>query len=174
VYGDVNRIKQILYNLIGNAMKFTKHGSVTINCLIQARRLKVTVTDTGPGIDAAGQQLLFRKFQQTAQSIITRDDTRGTGLGLYISKLLIEHMGGQIRLEHSEVGKGSTFSFTMPFATPAQIKAGALVDTDSSSPAIAGPAAPAAARAYAKPKTPSVPAAKPKAKTTSARKTPGN
>jgi signal transduction histidine kinase len=150
VYGDMNRVKQILYNLIGNAMKFTKQGSVTINCLIQGRRLKVTVTDTGPGISPEGQQLLFHKFQQTAQSIITRDDTRGTGLGLYISKLLVEHMGGEIRLEHSEVGKGSTFSFTLPFATAAQIKAGAPTDTGNEavgpakSPQAGATAAPAA------------------------------
>ncbi|HEX3082243.1 MAG TPA: ATP-binding protein, partial [Candidatus Saccharimonadia bacterium] len=64
--------------------------------------------------------ILFHKFQQATSSIVTRDNTRGTGLGLYISKLLVEQMGGTIKLEHSEVGKGSTFSFTIPVATDKQ------------------------------------------------------
>jgi signal transduction histidine kinase len=122
VYGDESRIKQILYNLIGNGMKFTDKGSVTISAQPEGKVLKVFVTDTGPGISEEAQQLLFHKFQQAGQSILTRDNTRGTGLGLYISKLLLEHMGGTVRLEHSEVGKGSTFSFTMPLATESQIK----------------------------------------------------
>jgi signal transduction histidine kinase len=117
VYADQNRVKQVLYNLIGNAMKFTKAGNVIVNCLIQGPLVKVCVSDTGPGISPEGQQLLFHKFQQTGDNILTRDDTRGTGLGLYISKLLIEHMGGEIKLEHSELGKGSTFSFTVPVSS---------------------------------------------------------
>jgi two-component system sensor histidine kinase ChiS len=116
VRADQSRVKQILYNLIGNAMKFTQKGGVIINCLVQGGFVKITVSDTGPGISLEGQQLLFHKFQQTGDSIITRDSTRGTGLGLYISKLLIEHMGGEIKLEHTELGKGSVFSVTLPVA----------------------------------------------------------
>lgn len=122
VYGDPSRVKQILYNLIGNGMKFTEKGGVTISAQPEGKLLKLFVTDTGPGISEEAQQLLFHKFQQAGQSILTRDNTRGTGLGLYISKLLLEHMGGTVRLEHSEVGKGSTFSFTIPIATETQIK----------------------------------------------------
>ena len=122
VYADPSRLEQILYNLIGNAMKFTDKGSVTINCIVEAKQVKVCVSDTGQGISLEGQQILFHKFQQSTKSILTRDSTRGTGLGLYISKLLIEQMGGVIKLEHTEEGKGSTFSITIPFATPAQIK----------------------------------------------------
>ncbi len=120
VYADSNRVKQVIYNLIGNAMKFTEAGSVTIGAEIHGHSLKVLVSDTGLGISTEGQQLLFHKFQQTGSSLITRDTTRGTGLGLYISKLLIEHMDGKIKLEHSELGKGTTFSFTLPLATKAQ------------------------------------------------------
>ncbi|HEX3082599.1 MAG TPA: ATP-binding protein, partial [Candidatus Saccharimonadia bacterium] len=116
VYADQNRVKQILYNLIGNGMKFTVKGGVSVNCLVEGPELKITITDTGPGISLEGQQILFHKFQQSTASILTRDNTRGTGLGLYISKLLIEHMHGTIKLEHTEVGKGSTFSFTLPLA----------------------------------------------------------
>ncbi|HSX00698.1 MAG TPA: ATP-binding protein, partial [Candidatus Saccharimonas sp.] len=142
VYADPNRVKQILYNLVGNGMKFTEKGGITINCLFEHKLLKVTVTDTGQGISPEGQQILFHKFQQSTSSILTRDNTRGTGLGLYISKLLVEHMGGQIRLEHTEPGKGSTFSFTLPVATTQQIEAAATLpavstaeeSTDSTEP----------------------------------------
>jgi two-component system, OmpR family, sensor histidine kinase ResE len=121
VYADPSRVTQILYNLVGNAMKFTDKGSVTINCLVEGKFIKVCVSDTGQGVSPEGQQLLFHKFQQSTSSILTRDNTRGTGLGLYISKLLIEHMGGAIRLEHSDINKGSVFSFTVPIATKTQI-----------------------------------------------------
>jgi len=123
VYADPSRITQVLYNLIGNALKFTKQGSVIINCLIEGSFVKVCVSDTGQGISLEGKQILFHKFQQSTSNILTRDNTRGTGLGLYISKLLIERMSGTIQLEHTEVGKGSTFSFTVPIATDAQVKA---------------------------------------------------
>jgi two-component system sensor histidine kinase ResE len=122
VYADQNRVKQIIYNLIGNAMKFTDKGGVTITGEPDKAGLKVRVTDTGQGITPEGQQILFHKFQQSATSILTRDNTRGTGLGLYISKLLVEHMGGSIKLESSEAGKGSVFSFTLPLATEEQKK----------------------------------------------------
>jgi two-component system sensor histidine kinase BarA len=81
--------------------------------------VKVLVSDTGPGISDENQRLLFRKFQQAANSFMTRD-ARGTGLGLYISKLLSEQMGGKIALEHSKVGVGTTFSFTLPAAKDGQ------------------------------------------------------
>ena len=113
---DADRVKQVIYNFIGNAMKFTTHGSITISSEVKGRQLKVLITDTGSGIPLDRQHLLFHKFQQASNNILTRDTTRGTGLGLYISKLLVEKMHGKIRLEHSEEGKGSTFSFTLPLA----------------------------------------------------------
>jgi len=67
------------------------------------------------------QQLLFHKFQQASSSLLTRDTTRGTGLGLYISKMIIENMGGKIALESSRLDKGSVFSFTIPIATSEQL-----------------------------------------------------
>jgi signal transduction histidine kinase len=72
------------------------------------------VTDTGKGISIENQRLLFRKFQQASNSLLTRDSTKGTGLGLYISKLIVELSGGKISLESSELGKGSTFVFGLP------------------------------------------------------------
>lgn len=117
VMGDSDRVKQIVYNLVGNAVKFTDKGSVTIKARKVRNMLKITITDTGKGIDSEGQKLLFHKFQQADTSILTRATAKGTGLGLYISKLLVEGMGGDIALEHSKVGVGSTFSFTLPIAT---------------------------------------------------------
>lgn len=113
--GDQGRTKQILFNLVGNAINYTPKGSVTITVEKgNNRTVKVSVADTGVGIREAGKQFLFKKFQQAGENIITRGVTKGTGLGLYISKLLIEDMGGTIQLEKSEEGKGSTFSFTLP------------------------------------------------------------
>ncbi len=120
LWADQNKTKQVLYNLIGNALKFVEKGSIVIGAEIDNKLAKILVTDTGKGMTPEEQQILFHKFQQATSSILTRDDTRGTGLGLYISRLLVEQMGGHIQLERSEVGKGSTFSFTIPIATNKQ------------------------------------------------------
>lgn len=118
VYGDKNRVKQVVYNLLGNAMNYTAKGSVTISIQTLPDSLKVVISDTGRGMTPEAQQLLFHKFQQAGTSLFTRDTTRGTGLGLYISKLMVEQMKGQIKLESSVAGKGSVFSFTIPIAKP--------------------------------------------------------
>jgi signal transduction histidine kinase len=123
VWSDADRTKQIIYNLIGNAAKFTEEGGVTVSAHSEAGFLKVAVTDTGRGIPLDKQELLFRKFQQAGNSLLTRDTAKGTGLGLYISKMLVERMGGHISLEKSEEGKGTTFGFTLPLATVEQRKA---------------------------------------------------
>ncbi|MDB5179039.1 MAG: hypothetical protein JWN01_982 [Patescibacteria group bacterium] len=123
VYADKNRVKQIIYNLTGNAMRFTEKGGITIKPEVQGDQLKVYVTDTGDGMSPENQQLLFHKFQQASDNILTRDTTRGTGLGLYICRLLLDNMNGKIKLESSEVGKGTTFSFTLPLNPPKSIKA---------------------------------------------------
>ncbi len=122
VFADPDRAKQILYNLIGNAAKFTDTGGISVGAQVEEDHLKVLVTDTGRGIPLKNQQLLFRKFQQAGDSLLTRDSTRGTGLGLYISKLLAEGMQGLIGLESSELNKGSTFFFTLPIADSTKLK----------------------------------------------------
>ncbi|MGD0284307.1 MAG: ATP-binding protein [Candidatus Saccharimonadales bacterium] len=123
VWADENRLKQVVYNLVGNASKFTEEGGISISAKLSDTKdyIKVLVTDTGRGMSSDSQQLLFHKFQQASSSLLTRDTTRGTGLGLYISKMIIENMGGHIALEYSEPNKGSTFSFTLPVATPTQL-----------------------------------------------------
>ena len=109
VKGDSGRLKQVLLNLVGNALKFTKHGEigVRVSCTTSddgKHSVRIEVRDTGIGIDAALQQRLFKPFTQAETSISRRYG--GTGLGLSISRHLVELMGGQITLE-SELGKGT-------------------------------------------------------------------
>lgn len=114
VYADKNKSEQILLNLLGNATKFTKEGGIILEVVSDAHFVTIRVTDTGDGISEHNQTLLFRKFQQAGEDMLARDVTQSTGLGLYISKLIIASMGGTIGLEKSELGKGSTFFFTLP------------------------------------------------------------
>ena len=107
--GDVDKLKEVLINLIGNAVKFTKTGGIDVKVAKKNSFIVIAVHDTGSGIAKAQQTLLFRKFQQAESNPLTRDTTQGTGLGLYISRLMMEGMGGQIELGESDVNKGSTF-----------------------------------------------------------------
>ncbi len=115
-FADVDKVKQILFNLVGNAIKFTDKGGVVITVEKGTEFTSIKVSDTGSGIPMQSRPLLFRKFQQAGKSTLTRDGAKGTGLGLFISKLMVEGMKGKIFLEKSEVGKGSTFTFTLPNA----------------------------------------------------------
>jgi signal transduction histidine kinase len=114
VLADPERSRQILVNLLGNAIKFTEHGGVTVTAIPKGKMMNISVTDTGKGIPIESQHLLFHKFQQASNNILTRDSTQSTGLGLYISRLLAENMGGRLYIEQTEVGKGSTFTLELP------------------------------------------------------------
>jgi signal transduction histidine kinase len=109
--GDERRLTQVLLNLVGNAIKFTDAGEVTIKVGLGDGAFNVAVRDTGPGISLADQAKLFQEFQQADNSITRKKG--GTGLGLAISKRIVEMHGGRIWIE-SAVGQGSTFSFTVP------------------------------------------------------------
>jgi PAS domain S-box-containing protein len=113
---DRVRFKQILYNLLSNAVKFTpKGGRVAVECVDYWDFVRVSVTDSGIGIQPEDQKVIFDEFRQVEGSI---DDTHeGTGLGLAITKRLVEQQGGQISVE-SEFGKGSRFTFTLLAAEP--------------------------------------------------------
>jgi len=145
VVGDLSRLRQIIINLIGNAIKFTEHGEVGLRIAVDSRtpdelQLHFVVTDTGVGIAAEKQKLIFEAFSQADGS--TARKFGGTGLGLTISSRLVELMGGKIWVE-SALGHGSSFHFTarlgegkelqtVPHAAPAPL-AGlrALVVDDS-------------------------------------------
>jgi signal transduction histidine kinase len=117
--GDERRITQDLLNLVGNAIKFTDSGEVSIKGSLANGAFTVAVRDTGPGISAADQAKLFQEFQQADNSITRKKG--GTGLGLAISKRIIEMHGGRIWVE-SVVGQGSTFSFMLPVIVKQQGK----------------------------------------------------
>jgi signal transduction histidine kinase len=116
--GDGRRLTQVLINLVGNAIKFTDAGEVAIKAEANNGSFRVSVRDTGPGISPADQAKLFQEFQQ-ADNAITRKKG-GTGLGLAISKRIIEMHGGRIWVE-SQVGRGSTFTFTLPVVVEQQV-----------------------------------------------------
>jgi signal transduction histidine kinase/ligand-binding sensor domain-containing protein/CheY-like chemotaxis protein len=114
VVGDAVRLRQVLINLLGNAIKFTSHGEVVVRVAPAPERggpnkVRFTVSDTGIGIPADRLEVIFESFEQ-ADNSMTRT-YGGTGLGLAIARRLVRLMGGQIGVE-SEVGKGSCFSFT--------------------------------------------------------------
>ncbi|GEK46771.1 histidine kinase [Bisbaumannia pacifica] len=114
--GDPLRLKQVLTNLVHNAIKFTEKGEILVRVMLEEAEgaeviLRVQISDTGIGMDEASQRRLFQAFQQTRDS-----DTRhygGTGLGLMICRQLVEQMGGEIAVE-SAPGRGSTFTLSLP------------------------------------------------------------
>ena len=120
---DCDRIIQVVINLLSNAVKFTEAGSVTCRAIVQTsasteaseltsdQQLLISITDTGIGIAPEEQNGVFEKFKQVGN--ILTDKPTGTGLGLPICKQIVEYHGGRIWVE-SELGKGSTFSFTIP------------------------------------------------------------
>ena len=111
VSGDSGRLQQVLVNLLGNALKFTQRGLVTLSASVEPdERLRFSVEDTGPGISPQQIALIFEPFTQADVSISRMHG--GTGLGLAISRQLVRLMGGELHL-HSELGKGSVFSFTL-------------------------------------------------------------
>jgi len=117
--GDEIRISQVITNLIGNAVKFTEKGTITLEAALSKNEnnkeeIMFTVADTGIGIAPEDQGKLFQRFSQVDDSPTRR--TGGTGLGLSICRSLVELHGGRIGLLNSEVDKGSTFFFTLPVA----------------------------------------------------------
>ena len=115
VYADRVRFKQILYNLLSNAVKFTpKDGRIDIDCVEKGSEVCISVTDTGIGIRAEDQAVVFEEFRQIEGNSNAANE--GTGLGLAITKRLVEQLGGKISLA-SELAKGSRFTFTLPNGT---------------------------------------------------------
>jgi len=113
VSGDRDRLIQVMFNLVSNAVKFcdNKNGIINIKIVKEDRHLRVDVSDNGIGISRENQDIIFEKFRQVIDAAWGRP--RGTGLGLTISKRIIDYHNGKIWVE-SEPGKGSTFSFILP------------------------------------------------------------
>jgi signal transduction histidine kinase/CheY-like chemotaxis protein len=123
--GDAGRVRQVVTNLVGNAVKFTQVGHVLISLHCESQdgaraQIRVSVEDTGPGIPADKMDRLFGKFSQVDGS--TTRKSGGTGLGLAISKQLVNMMGGEVGVT-SQFGRGSTFWFTLPLQLDAQPQA---------------------------------------------------
>jgi len=139
--GDSNRLRQVLINLIGNALKFTEQGSVILRVEPEPAGppgwLRFNVVDTGIGIAADKAEMIFERFTQ-ADSSTTRK-YGGTGLGLAISRGLVELMGGRVGCT-SELGKGSTFFLTAPFGIPTAMEGAALAEDTASAITPAEPA----------------------------------
>ncbi len=133
LFGDDGRLRQVLVNLLGNAIKFTQQGGVTVELLRDPEdeeRLLFRVHDSGIGIAADHLDLIFKRFTQADSGITRRYG--GTGLGLAISRRLVELMGGVMGVQ-SRVGEGSTFWFTLPIGKPSQL----LAATGTGSQAVA-------------------------------------
>jgi signal transduction histidine kinase len=112
IVGDERKFKQILLNLLSNAVKFTPEGgSISVSAALAEDAVEVTVSDTGIGIAPENQQAIFEEFRQVGTDAAKKRE--GTGLGLTLTKKFVELHGGTIRVE-SAVGKGSTFTFTLP------------------------------------------------------------
>ncbi|HZG56197.1 ATP-binding protein [Paenibacillus sp.] len=147
VYADENRVLQILYNLIGNAIKFTDTGTIAIAAERIGAAVETRVSDTGIGIPEEKLPHLFESFEQVGTALA--GDYRGSGLGLTISKRLVELNGGSIRVR-SKPGEGSTFAFTLPVAeeeTPATAAATAAALPIYEEPALPPATAPSDGKA---------------------------
>ena len=111
VKGDERRIRQVIFNLLSNAVKFTPAGgAVDVRAARVNGEVRVSVADSGPGIAAEDHERIFEEFRQTEAGI---DQGEGTGLGLALSKRLVELHGGRIWVD-SELGRGATLVFTLP------------------------------------------------------------
>ncbi len=113
VSGDAARLRQVLLNLAGNAVKFTDHGGVAVEVENAGNTIRFWVRDTGPGIDNAAQARIFEEFEQGDGTLARRHG--GTGLGLAIASRIVERMGGEIALSSASEG-GALFRFSIALA----------------------------------------------------------
>ncbi len=116
IYGDRDRLMQVITNIMDNAVKFTTKGSVSLRARRNDGELEITIADTGIGIPVKDLQRIFDKFQQVGSTMANKP--LGTGLGLSICREIVEHHGGRIWVD-SELGKGSTFGLALPSVEPA-------------------------------------------------------
>ncbi|WP_338120014.1 ATP-binding protein [Paenibacillus thalictri] len=113
VRADENRLRQVLYNLVHNAIKHTSRGLIKVKVVLSGGIAAICVEDTGTGIAEARRETIFEYFEQQHQPL-PQDGYTGMGVGLYISRKLVERMGGELRVDWSELGKGTCMRFTLP------------------------------------------------------------
>lgn len=119
VFADPEKVQQVLLNLVGNALKFTFPGGlITISFFTDGKMIETSIKDNGQGIAKEDMSKLFKKFGRLDSSYVSLSTSGGTGLGLYISKSLIELMHGKIWATSEGMGTGSTFTFSLPIASP--------------------------------------------------------
>lgn len=119
VFADTDKVHQVLLNIIGNALKFTPaRGDITISFFSDGKMVETSIKDSGVGITADDLPRLFKKFGRLDNSYVASATSGGTGLGLYISKSLVELMKGKIWANSEGQGKGTTFTVSLPAATP--------------------------------------------------------
>ena len=112
--GDADRIEEILINFIGNSLKFTPPGgSIKVNLIAREKDVLISISDTGKGIKKEDMGKLFKKFQTMGNAFLQKQQNQGSGLGLYLSKALIELHGGKVGVESAGENKGATFSFSL-------------------------------------------------------------
>lgn len=123
VFADPDKVHQILLNILGNASKFTPNGGlITVSFLNDGQFLEIDIKDSGVGISSGDMTRLFQKFGRLDNSYVAAATSGGTGLGLYICKSLVTLMGGKIWAKSEGLNKGTTFTFTLPVATPATLQ----------------------------------------------------
>ena len=120
LHTDRVKLAMVLKNLVGNAVKFTEQGAVSVNACADNGGVEFSVSDTGIGITAAARAIIFEPFRQADMSIARHYG--GVGLGLYIVRRLLELLGGRVAVE-SEIGRGSVFRVWVPLAAPGQAEA---------------------------------------------------
>lgn len=120
---DSAKIREVFTNIVGNSFKFTPNGGkVEISFNHNGPMVDINITDNGKGISKDDMPKLFQKFGQTGKDVLTRPLAQGTGLGLYITKAIVELHGGKIWASSEGEGKGTTFSFSVKVATPDDIE----------------------------------------------------
>jgi len=113
ITADARRLKQVMFNILSNAVKFTPNGgAIRLECRKEGKELIISVSDTGIGIAPEEQERVFDEFYQVISGI-RKDKSSGTGLGLSVTKSIVEMHGGRIWVESEGLGKGSRFSFTL-------------------------------------------------------------
>ena len=123
VYADENRLKQIIHNLVGNALKFTNAGTITISAQAMGNQVKIMVEDTGVGITPSQWEAVFQPFEQAHSP----HEYGGTGLGLFICRNLLHLMNGEIYIDWSEPERGTRIAFTLPMADEGSNRVPAIV-----------------------------------------------